>query len=1809
MATCHIVFSQTYLFNGFEDAFVGSPAAPAGGAATIPAGAAGNWTQQRLNIRGDNSVPPTAIGTDGQKDFQRLEHTGMAWSPAFGSGSGPSSAAGGSGVLYINDYNFGGAMYGVRRVISPTIDLSSSTSPYVRFKFVDNNTTTRGNLRIMISNDGGVSFNVLQSITPNGGTAWTPIAIKIPTAYKTANVKVAIEMTNKWSVNSLFIDDFYVQEFTPATITSAATGNWNVGTTWVGGIPPTAEDNVVIAAGHTVTASLTGNRCQNLTVDGIMQGSATATHIVHILGDLIVNSTGTYRSFNGTAGRITMLGGNLVNNGVVNFTSFGTGAAFSHGGTTNSLLWMCGGEDVNIGGTGIYQATSGASLYNFWTSGSGTVKFDVPIVVGYTFALYEGRVNANGNLTLGVSTRSTTQTIERAYGQFIGTAPTFGTGVTHNVSYVGTSTATALTTVLSPRFATITTGHEIKDLAGVRTVDGTLTLNTVNHVQLGYPVTLGTPTAGTLTMTQGILFTTLTNILTLNRGVTGSTGTSHSTATAVATTGDGPTTHGSFISGPVKVLFPTSGTSARNIPFGVGTDYLATSFTGTIGTPPNYTINNVVKLVTLNTTTAWGSQEAVFSLDGAPSGTVNAPLNLIMGTRSVKMENSGGIPMPSGFRLDMRGHASGINGGGTLPASSADGLTGSLPSDLRLAEADALTGTWNSRSTAAGTGSGTIASPYVPSTGSSVYDASTSTTTKYYAFGTISSPVDIMPTALFAPGTGGCYSNAENVVVTIRNNGLVTHDFSVNPTTITCNVTGAATATLTLTINSGTLAPSATNNYTLTPTLDMTAIGTYNFAISTSTPGDGNLTNDNLSPTPTRTVDGISKTPIASGNWNTPAIWCDGAVPTATNTVTIPNGFTVTINGADADAATVTVATGGTLNVTANTLNVVGAATTGILNNGTITINGGTVNVGPTDNSFCNRRFTNNGTLTVSSGTLNVAGNYLNAAASTLNQSGGEINIDGNAGGVAANSVASGTAIVRFENTVIANVNLTGGTFTIVDPHANSTLSDAFSLSSTTTGTFAASGTHTFRFGNGISTDAGGNAAGFYYQPWVTTAGMAWNNIEVHGPATPNRIVTQPASWGALIAHKNLSVLNNGELRQSGTATNGAFIFGGDLAVDMGSKLVQPGFLVAAIGLFTSGSTIGINPVTSPQFLVASPLDVQNLVASPTANLTNFQSLNSSSSGVTFFDDFSNPTFSGAITVSDGRLNAQSVSLVGSSAQTVTLTAATSSLNIADLLLNNTAGATLAGLGFVNTTGTTTVSAGTLNAGGRLVLKSTATRTARIAPVLGSISGDITQERFIPAKATRRFSFISSPVSQALSAAWQQQIHITGSGTGGTACPTLSAHTNGFDATLTNAPSMFSYDASLPSGSRWVANSVGTTSFTLTPGDGYRLNVRGPRTAGCSLLDGTSLSPAAVTLSATGAMTGGVNLGTVNKTYNNNLAGNWVLVGNPYPSELNFSAFQSSNAAEIGSSYVLYDPQNAPDPVVPANMYSTWNAGVWSNAPTSITGANGQYIANSQAFFVQANNAANVNLAFGEAHKHTGTQNGVFRMPSWKDLIRISLNKEAVVIDQTVIRFGTEAAISNDKLGTYDATLMSSSNAYLGSRKADKTLSIQTRSLSNVREDEISLAFEVANSGTYTLNFSEYEQSSIGSIYLVDKLTGTKQDVKQNSIYSFSVDKNNAQSFGAGRFVLVFSNKVDPVLVQGIKMYPNPANREVTVQLPNTTETYTVRISNVSGKVVMEQIVTGNVQTLQVGKLAGGVYVVELIDSKGNRTTDKLVKQ
>ncbi|MBK9318591.1 MAG: hypothetical protein IPM91_07020 [Bacteroidetes bacterium] len=103
-----------------------------------------------------------------------------------------------------------------------------------------------------------------------------------------------------------------------------------------------------------------------------------------------------------------------------------------------------------------------------------------------------------------------------------------------------------------------------------------------------------------------------------------------------------------------------------------------------------------------------------------------------------------------------------------------------------------------------------------------------------------------------APIASACYTANETITLRIRNYGLNAIDFSLNPATITCNVTGATVATLTGT-PSGILPINGTLDVVMSTTLDMTAIGTYTFNATVSMTGDGNAANDAMTPT-TRTT-------------------------------------------------------------------------------------------------------------------------------------------------------------------------------------------------------------------------------------------------------------------------------------------------------------------------------------------------------------------------------------------------------------------------------------------------------------------------------------------------------------------------------------------------------------------------------------------------------------------------------------------------------------------------------------------------------------------------------------------------------------------------------------------------------------------------------------------------------------------------------------------------------------------------------------------------------------------------------------------
>jgi hypothetical protein len=107
-------------------------------------------------------------------------------------------------------------------------------------------------------------------------------------------IKFLLINKNIWSLLFILLTFSFANA---ATITSAGSGNWATGSTWVGGVVPLVTDNVTIVAGHTVTvtvaASITNlnlstatsklviNSGQTLTVSGTFANIGTTTNGVN----------------------------------------------------------------------------------------------------------------------------------------------------------------------------------------------------------------------------------------------------------------------------------------------------------------------------------------------------------------------------------------------------------------------------------------------------------------------------------------------------------------------------------------------------------------------------------------------------------------------------------------------------------------------------------------------------------------------------------------------------------------------------------------------------------------------------------------------------------------------------------------------------------------------------------------------------------------------------------------------------------------------------------------------------------------------------------------------------------------------------------------------------------------------------------------------------------------------------------------------------------------------------------------------------------------------------------------------------------------------------------------------------------------------------------------------------------------------------------------------------------------------------------------------------------------------------------------
>ncbi len=552
-------------------------------------------------------------------------------------------------------------------------------------------------------------------------------------------------------------------------------------------------------------------------------------------------------------------------------------------------------------------------------------------------------------------------------------------------------------------------------------------------------------------------------------------------------------------------------------------------------------------------------------------------------------------------------------------------------------------------------------------------------------------------------------------------------------------------------------------------------------------------------------------------------------------------------------------------------------------------------------------------------------------------------------------------------------------------------------------------------------------------------------------------------------------------------------------------------------------------------------------------------------SDATFNTGAYNHTIGGNFT-NNGALTAagSTITCNGIQAQTIGGTAANTFDNFTS---NNAADVTLASDALTTVSGTLTINSGkqlsiapgkqltaegtiTNNAGAsNFVLQSGAAGTASLLHNSGNVPATV--QRYISDDA-EAWHFISSPVAaQGISGSWRPA-GTYGNGTG-------------YDLYVWNEPSScWIYSLNTTSAINWNTVHPGSN---FTPGRGYLYSVQ-------------AANP-------TKAFAGNLNNGSViypltDSSSNVSVKG-FNLVGNPYPSAVDWQAasgWTRSNLVSSGGGYDMWIWNPA------ANNYGVCNSatGICTNSVT-------RYIPSTQGFFVQA--AADGDLGMNNTLRlhNSGAwfKNGEMNPGFFSVIVESEADKS---FDESGLLFGyytnepgARKLFSN--VITAPSLYMPDGNDFYSVRYFTDT----------VDNPKVPVMFKPGKDGDYTLKCN-FDADKFEYVKLEDRQTGYLQDLNAVSTYRFNASKTD----DANRFVLHFSP--DDILYG----YRLPARiyadgSRLIIDLTKVRKSTEVYVYDALGRLILQRTLEGStLQKLSINAKTQ-LLIVKLKNQQGSLCT------
>ncbi|GAA3992190.1 fibronectin type III domain-containing protein [Hymenobacter antarcticus] len=509
--------------------------------------------------------------------------------------------------------------------------------------------------------------------------------------------------------------------------------------------------------------------------------------------------------------------------------------------------------------------------------------------------------------------------------------------------------------------------------------------------------------------------------------------------------------------------------------------------------------------------------------------------------------------------------------------------------------------------------------------------------------------------------------------------------------------------------------------------------------------------------------------------------------------------------------------------------------------------------------------------------------------------------------------------------------------------------------------------------------------------------------------------------------------------------------------------------------------------------------------------------------------------------------------------------------SVRNLTVNNATGLTLSqgvSIGQV-----ARLQSGNLATGGQsFTLLSSATGTALVDNTGGVVTGTGTMQRAVTNAVTGpAYRHFSSPVASTTLA------DLNTAGFSPTFNPAYNSSAT--PSLVTPFPTVFGYDQNRvgtvtstygPFDKGWF--SPASASDVMQPTRGYTVNA--PATATPIDFVGTFNNAA--------QNSGSLGRGT-------DAQAGWQLLGNPYPSPLDWSTVTTAQRPGMDGAMYVYQSTGQY-----AGTYRTYDNGV-GGSPLIVAGS-GYFARVSTPSSTGSVNLTNINriTAFG-AEPAFGRGTADTRPQLHLQLTGAGLTDDTFLYQEAGATAGVDAQ--------YDAVkLANPAGLDLASLNGTTQLAINGLPLPGTADVVVPLALRVPQGGSFGFDVAGLTNFGTATVYLRDALTGTQQLLLPGTRYSFTLATATA---GSGRFSVVFRAANVTATRAGltaatVSVYPNPAHGHFTVLLPPLAGQYQVQATllNVLGQVVLTRIIgltaAGATADFSTQPLAKGVYMLRL---------------